>query len=808
MLISIDWIKDFVELPSELSPKEIGVKFTLGTAEVEDVLTVGEHLEIIKVAEILEIEKHPEADKLNLVTFNFGGKENKRVVCGASNVRVGLKTAYAPLGITLPNGLTLEPKKIRGVLSEGMLCSEEELGFADSSEGILDLPADSPIGQTMLEFYNEKKDILLDVDNKSLTHRPDLWGHYGLAREFGAVFEKELKNPFDSAWEEKMKSHFNSEASPITPKLEGKSSCLAYFGLSLDDVKVDESPKWLKSRLTAVGLRPINNIVDISNYVMLELGMPLHIFDRDLIKDGKIVIKENGSESAFTTLDEVERKLVPTDTVICDSEKPLVLGGIMGGLNSGVTDNTSKIFIEVANWQAARVRSTSTRLGLRTDSSQRYEKTLDSKLCERTLLRTLDLVMQLCPGAKVIGKPEYDGVDLNSIETLVLKTSIKKINTVLGLEVSEEKILSIFKALDFKVDQSGEELTVTIPSYRSTKDIDCEADLVEEVGRIIGYDNIAPSSPKLTIEPVRLTTAQALHRNIRDFMVYSGNSFEVNSYPLIGEKLMEKCLWPTRSELNLLNSISKDHSVMRDSIVPNALAIAGTNAKNMDNFSFFELGRSYHKGSKQFATERSELLIAMYSKEATPFMELVNTTSRLLSSVNIPFDLANKNPKFKNALISEEWKGVHPFEFLNIRIMGKMHGVITSVHPLVLKQYKIKGHLSIAVVDLSQVEGRPMKDKVKYKPLAKFPSSNFDCTVVVENSTSVGEILASLKKVKIKELQPTKVVDIFTQEDGKKAVTLRSTFMDNEKTLSGEFITECSNKIVSTLENNGFPLKS
>ena len=808
MLISIDWIKDFVDLPNDLSPQEIAIKFTLGTAEVEDVLTVGEHLEIIKVAEIVEIEKHPEADKLNLVTFNFGEKETKRVVCGASNVRVGLKTAYAPLGITLPNGLTLEPKKIRGVLSEGMLCSEEELGFSESSEGILDLPADTPIGQTMLEFYKETKDILLDVDNKSLTHRPDLWGHYGLAREFGAVFEKELKNPFDSVWEDKMKGHFNSEASPISPKLEGESSCLAYFGLSLDDVKVTESPKWLKSRLAAVGLRPINNIVDISNYVMLELGMPLHIFDRDLIKDNQIIIKANDSESNFTTLDEVERKLIPTDTVICDSEKPLVLGGIMGGLNSGVSDTTTKIFIEVANWKAAKVRSTSTRLGLRTDSSQRYEKTLDSKLCERTLLRTLDLVMQLCPGAKVIGKPEYDGVDLNSIETLVLKTSVERLNNVLGMEVSEEKILRIFKALDFKVDKEGNDLTVTIPSYRSTKDMDCEADLVEEVGRIIGYDNIASSSPMLTIEPVRLTAAQALHRNIRDFLVYSGNSFEVNSYPLIGEKLMEKCLWPTRSELNLLNSISKDHSVMRDSIVPNALAIAGTNAKNMDDFCFFELGRSYHKGTKQFSTERSELLIAIYSKESTPFMELVNTTSRLLSSVNIPFDLSNKNPKFKNCLISEDWKGIHPFEFLNIRIMGKMHGVMTSVHPLVLKQYKIKGHLSIAVIDLSQVEGRPMKDKVKYKPLAKYPSSNFDCTVVVDSSVSVAEILASLKKVKVKELQVTKIVDIFTQDDGKKAVTLRSTFMDNEKTLSGEFITENSNKIISTLENSGFPLKS
>ncbi|PIK15851.1 phenylalanine--tRNA ligase subunit beta [Halobacteriovorax sp. JY17] len=807
MLISTEWIKDFVSIP-DISPKDLGVKFTLGTAEVEEVIVVGDHLEKIRVAEIVSIESHPEADKLNLVTFNYGDKENKRVVCGAANVRVGLRTAYAPLGVSLPNGLVLEPKKIRGVLSEGMLCSEEELGFAEESAGILELPADAPIGQNMIDYYNETKDILLDVDNKSLTHRPDLWGHYGLAREFGAIFEQELKVPYDDKWASNLKAKFTTDNSPIVPKLEGESACKAYFGLSIDNVKVEEAPLWMKKRLLAVGLRPINNIVDISNYVMLELGMPLHIFDRELIKDEKIIIKSLGTETEFITLDEEKRDLIASDTVICDSEKPLVIGGLMGGLNSGVTETTKKVFIEVANWQAAMVRSTSTRLGLRTDSSQRYEKTLDSKLCERTMLRTLELILELCPEAKVVGKMEYDGEDLDSIPTLKINTSIKKINTVLGLPVSEEKILSIFSALDFGIERNGDDLEIAIPSYRSTKDIDCEADLVEEIGRIIGYDNITPSSPKLTIEPVRLTPAQELHRRIRDFMVYNANSFEVNSYPLVGEKLLEKCSWPTRSGLDLLNSISKDHSIMRDSIIPNALAITATNVKNFNKFSFFELGRTYHKGQKSFAQEKSELIIAMYSKEETPFMDLVNDTTKLLSATNIPYDLSEKHPKFKNEVVSEDWVGVHPFEFYNIRIMGKMKGVITSIHPLILKQYKIKGHLSIAVVDLTQVEARPLKDKVKYSPLAKFPGSTFDCTVVANEHTNVGEVLNSLQKLKIKELQSTKIVDIFSLESGNKAITLRSVFMDPEKTLDGEFITQSSKKIVDELEKAGFPLKS
>ncbi|MCO4755132.1 MAG: phenylalanine--tRNA ligase subunit beta, partial [Bacteriovoracaceae bacterium] len=494
MLISLNWIKDFVELPS-LDADELANSFTMTTAEVEDVKTTFSHLKEIRVAQIEQVRKHPEADKLNLVTFNFGGKETKEVVCGAPNVREGLKIPYAPLGVTLPNGLTLEPKKIRGVLSEGMLCSETELGIGEGSNGIMELPEDAPIGQPMLEFLGVQADVVLDVDNKSLTHRPDLWGHYGLAREFAAAHEKVLKKPYGSEWQSRLESNFNQESSPIKPKVDKDSSCVAYWGLSLDGVEVKESPLWIKNRIEAAGLRPINNIVDISNYVMLELGMPLHIFDRESIKDQTIHIKRSGKEQSFTTLDEVERKLVDEDTVICDSEKPLVLAGIMGGLNSGVNEKTSKVFIEVANWNAEQVRTTSTRLGLRTDSSQRYEKSLDSLQCYQTLLRTLELILESCPSAKVIGKPEYDGADLSELKPLTIKTSTAKIKTTLGFDLDEQRLVSIFEALDFKVEKENENLIVNVPTFRTTKDIECEADLIEEVGRMIGYDNIEPVAP-------------------------------------------------------------------------------------------------------------------------------------------------------------------------------------------------------------------------------------------------------------------------------------------------------------------------
>ncbi|WP_412463094.1 phenylalanine--tRNA ligase subunit beta [Halobacteriovorax sp. RT-2-6] len=807
MLISIDWIKDFVKVP-DLDANEIGSKFTLATAEVEDVLSVGDHLEAITVVEVLEKEKHPEADKLNLVTFT-NGKDKFQVVCGAANVRIGMRTAYAPLGITLPNGLTLEPKKIRGVLSEGMLCSEEELGFAEDSAGIIELDKmfDNPeLGTNMLTLFNQTKDILLDVDNKSLTHRPDLWGHYGIAREFATIFDNELQKPFCVDWAANLKAKFSTDAAPIKIKVEEGTSCLGYFGLSVDNVKVGESPAWMKRRLQAVGLRPINNIVDISNYVMLELGIPLHIFDREKIKGDTVVISALKSDSEFTTLDEENRKLVAGDTVIGDSEKPLVLAGIMGGLNSGVDENTTKIFIEVANWKAAEVRKTSTRLGLRTDSSSRYEKTLDSLMLERTLLRTLEYVLKENPEAKVVGDMQYDGPNLLEIKPISIPSSAAKINKALGKEVSFDEMKRIFNSLDFNIEGTAESFVAHIPSYRATKDIETGSCLVEEIGRVIGFDNIAPVSPKLDIAPVKLSPAQKLHRRMKNFMVNHANAFEVMTYPMIGPSLLKKSLYEHKGGLELINALSKDASLMRESLAPSFLEAASQNAKNSSAFKFFELGRTYHANDKDFVKEESVFGALYFDKEATPFMDLLNDTTRLLDCCNVNYQLNERNPKFKSNAIDEEWAGIHPFEFYNFRIQGKMDGVIFSVHPLVLKQFKIKGNVSIALINMSAFESREQKDKTKYQPLAKFPGSTFDCTVEVDTNVAVGTILNSLSKLKIKELVSTSIADIFVQ-DNKKSVTVRSEFLDPNSTLSGEFITEASNKVIETLEKNGFPLK-
>jgi phenylalanyl-tRNA synthetase beta chain len=807
MLISLDWIKDFVKLP-EMDANDMANDFTMKTAEVEGVEATGEFFNRIRVAEITSLRKHPEADKLNLVTFMYGEEVTKEVVCGADNVRVGLKIPYAPLGTILPGNFKLGPKKIRGILSEGMLCSETEMDLGAGNGGLMELPKDAEVGMSMAAFLGYKSDVILDVDNKSLTHRPDLWGMYGLAREFGAIYNSPLKDTFNGEWKSNIESWFTAADSPIIPTVDKDSSCLAYWGVSMRGVKVGPSPKWMQERLTKLGLRPINNIVDISNYVMLELGIPLHIFDRDLIKDAKINIKRIGVETTFQTLDEVERKLIASDTVICDSEKPLVLAAIMGGANSGVNDDTHNIFIEVANWRAEQVRTTSTRLGLRSDSSARYEKSLDSTLCYRTLLRTIELIKELSPEADVVGRPHFDGVKEDNAQTLVIKTSTTRINNVLGTDKSRKEITAILSSLDFKVEDSGEDLNVTIPSYRKTKDIDCEADLVEEIGRIVGYDNIEDKSPMLAVTPVRLTPSKKLQRGIQDFMTMEAKALEIITYPLVGKKLLDKADWhTTNEELVLVNALSKESDRMRPTMVASLLEAASKNVKNYSDFSLFEIARSYMPDARNFSKENLQLGVVLYSKSDNKFLELINHVEKLLNSLKVPFNFTPDTSKFKNEVIPTHWSGCHPHEYLNVRIMGKMYGALTTIHPLTLRQFKIKGNLSMAIIDFSMVEDKAPKDKFKYKHINKFPVSTFDCSVVATSDTPAEDVLAVLAKVKLKELTSKKILGVFDLGDGNKSITLRSYFEDPTQTLSKDFLLSAQQKIIETLGNAGYALK-
>jgi phenylalanyl-tRNA synthetase beta chain len=803
MLISLNWIKDFVELP-ELSAQELASRFTLTTAEVEGVTTSGQGMENVQIVQVLSKKPHPEADKLNLVTFETG-KGAREVVCGAPNVKEGMKVFYAPVGTTLPSGLTLEPKKIRGILSDGMLCSSVELGLGAGIDGLMELSQDAKVGQKFSEFKNEKPDVILEVDNKSLTHRPDLWGHYGLAREFAANHEKVLKNPFDENWQKKTAAHFNSQLGKVDFSVEDDSACWAYMGLNIEGVTVGESPKWMQTRLLAVGLRPINSIVDISNYVMTELGMPNHIFDADRINGKKLVIRRQKNEGKFKTLDSQERSLIAYDTVIADEKDTVVLAGIMGGESSGVVSATKNVFLEVANWDPAEVRKTSVRLGLRSDSSQRYEKTLDSHLCERTLLRLVDLILQLNPAAKVVGTPKKWFKDSALAKPVTLDFSATRITKVIGEDVATSRLQSYFTALGFDVKLNGENFKVTVPTWRTTKDISCVDDLVEEIGRMIGYDNIKPKSPLLPVRPVRLAPGKVMYRRIQDFMTFEAKALEVMTYPLVGADLLKKAKWPKEaSDLVLVNAISVEQDRMRPSIVPSALAVMAENQKHYSDFAFYEFGRSY----LGFENERSCLLLGLYSKEKSRFTELLNHTEKLLSTLGLSGEFAARQEKFPNTLVPYEWIGSHPHEYVNLRIQGKFQGAATTVHPLAMKEFKAKGFFSFVVIDLTDFENRETKDKTKYSPIPKFPNSSFDISVSATNETAAADVVKALQALKLKQLKSVSVLGVYGYSESHKSITLRTVFEDTSATLTSEFLSEAEKQVVQALEKAGFPLRS
>lgn len=803
MLISLDWIKDFTVIP-DLSPKEIGEKFTLTTAEVEGVQETGAGLNLIRVAEIISFVPHPEADKLNLVTFNLGGGETKEVVCGAPNVKVGIKVPYAPTGATLPNGMKLEPKKIRGILSEGMLCSEVELGLGVGKGGLMELSSSAVAGQLLVDYLKLKRDVILEVDNKSLTHRPDLWGHWGLAREFATQYKTDLKNPYDESWQKKIESYFTKELSPVAFEVEPSSSCLSYMGISIQNIKLTSTPSWIDQRLQAVGLRSINSLVDISNYVMVELGIPNHIFDQDKIK-GLLKIKTVGSNIKFKTLDEVERDLEATDTIIADAEKPLVLAGIMGGASASVENSTKNIFVEVANWEAPLVRKTSVRLGLRSDSSQRYEKSLDSTQCYKTLLRLIELILQVHPEAKVVGQPQ-SFLKNQATPDLHLTLSHDRLISQLGKEISSNEILDIFTRLGFKPELKEQTYHVRIPSFRTTKDISCSADLVEEIGRVIGYDNIQSKSPLLEVRPIRLSATKIFHRKIQDFLTLEAKSYEVMTYPLVGDAILKKSHWPVMNEnLVLVNALSNDSDRMRPSLVPSALQIMAENQKHFSKFSFFEIGRSY----LNFTDEKNHLLLGFYSKSESCFLELINHVEKLLGFLQVPFDISAPDAKFPNLLIPKEWMGWHPHESLNVRIMGKFSGALTTVHPLLMKEFKARGFFSFCVIDLSMLENKIPKEKFKYIPISKFPSTTFDCSVEVAKDVMSAEPLKILSsKLKSASIKSTSILGVFPISDQLKSVTLRVVFESIEGTLTPELIKSLETQVVETLKNGGFPLRS
>ena len=586
MLLSMNWISDFVDLTG-LDKLELINKFSLSTAEVEnEIFFKGSDISGIVVAQIVSVSEHPESKKLHLLKVDMGAPELVDVVCGAPNVRVGMKTAFAKLGAKIGE-IEITPRKLAGYTSYGMCCSEKELGIGDSNEGIMDIAEDVALGTDLKELY-DIEDIVFEVDNKSLTNRPDLWGHYGIAREFAALAGRQLR-PLDVVDLEK----YNN-----LPKIDMKIEndlCYRYSCINVNNINVHKSPMNMRIRLFYCGMRGINLLADLTNYLMLEMGQPMHAFDSRKVEN--IRIKTFDKAFSFTTLDGVEREIDENTLMICNGDTPVAIAGIMGGLDSEIVEDTSTLTLESATFDAVSVRKSASRLAHRTDASMRYEKSLDPEMTVTAIARFVKLLTDIDNGAKVVSSltdeyaKKYDKVSLSFDKAFVDKYT--------GIEISSDTIVKTLVSLGFGVGVKDNSFTVDVPSWRATKDVTIKADIIEEITRIYGYDNFDVHTTAVPLYPVRMSQEKDDEERIKDILVKRFDLHELHSYVWAYYDEYKALGIEVESNVELINAANPNIRTIRNSIIPTQLCQVKYNTNYAPSFGVFEIGRIKQSQGRQ-----------------------------------------------------------------------------------------------------------------------------------------------------------------------------------------------------------------
>ncbi|PKM88360.1 phenylalanine--tRNA ligase subunit beta [Candidatus Falkowbacteria bacterium HGW-Falkowbacteria-2] len=599
MYLSINWLKDFVKISKKTTPEELASLLTLHTVEVEGWQEQSQTYNNVVVGRVLSVTQHPNADRLRLTKVDIK-KETLDIVCGAPNVAVGQKVAVALIGAILPNGLEIKESEIRGEKSYGMICAQDELGLGTDHEGIMVLNDNAKVGQFFADYLN-LKDTTLEIDNKSLSNRGDLWGHYGMARELGALLKTPLL-PYPQPDEESLKAEGKAE---LSVKIENKKACSRYIAVKIDNVKMAESPAWIKERLSAVGARPINAIVDITNYVMLECGQPLHAFDATGIK--KIGVRYSKLDESLETLDGKERLLPEETIVITNDNEPIALAGVIGGAQSGIKENTESIIIEAATFDAVSVRKATARLNLRTEASMRFEKTLDPHLPEIAWKRAWQLIKEVFPEAKLAGAT-VDVVNFE-MEPVAISVDFSWLKKRLGRDISRKDTVTILERLGFSVTVEGNILLVTPPTWRAVKDVSIKEDILEEVARVIGYNEI-PSLPlSATLSLLPENEELKLERKVQDVLSGTGHLTETYNYSFVSESSLTKLNFDVKNYLKLVNPISEQHVYLRQSLLTNMLQNVRTNQFNYPEFGLFEIGRIFLPIAGEYVKdEKGELM--------------------------------------------------------------------------------------------------------------------------------------------------------------------------------------------------------
>lgn len=804
MKVSLNWLKKYLNLPVGVTPEEIALKLTMGTVEVEGWEKMDENLDKIVVGKVLEVNNHPNADKLKVCQVEIGEKKSQ-IVCGGSNVRKGMLVVVAQLGAKVRwHGegelVEIKPANLRGVDSEGMICAASEIGLANlfpakEEKEILDLNGLSRVKSgTPVAKALGLDDTIIEIDNKSMTNRPDLWGHYGLARELAAIYSKRLTkyNPPEIKPGKDRK---------ISVTIEDYKLCPRYMAVEISNVAIKPSPLWLQEKISAVGLRPINNIVDVTNYVMLDLGQPLHSFDADLFKSEKIVVRRAKDGEEFVTLDEQKHHLDSSILVIADEEKPVAVAGVMGGLSSGISSATKKIIFESANFEAATIRRAAVKLGLRTDASARFEKSLDPNLCEWALKKAVQLVLEICPEA-VVTSPVVDEAHFH-LQQGPLETTFTFLNKKIGIELEKKQITGILERLGFGVKTKKDSLAVTIPTWRATKDITIPDDLVEEVARIYGYDNIQTNLPKFSIRPPEKNILRQLENKVRDLLVLNQGYFEVSNYSFVSANQIERMGDETDLYIALDNPLSKEKPFLRRNLVLNLLENLVKNLEFSSSLKIVEIG-------KTFLIDKSGVRVSEKGDELLPRQDSMLTAVFIEKKNQEPFQSVRLAAETIFQGLSYAWQAVtlpklyvwqHPSRSAGLQVQGEIVGQVYEVNPLVANNFGLTEKIGVLEINLSKLSEFVPKTIV-YQPIPVFPEIVRDLAMILPKEITHEEIEKTILSVDplIKEVE---LFDVFVGEniqEGNKSLAYHLVLAHKEKTLTTAEADTVQTKVIKTLQ--------
>lgn len=792
MDLSLRWLSDYVD--TGVTPKQFCDAMTMSGSKVECYSEEADYITNCVVGKITHIEKHPDADKLQICQVDVGNR-TVQIVTAATNVFEGVLVPVALDNSTLANGIKIKKGKLRGVVSEGMMCSVAELGVTVHDfpyaieDGILIIEEDCKPGDNIREALGLNDTT---VEFEITSNRPDCLSVIGLAREAAATFDKELHLP-----EPKVEHETGDIHDMLSVEVKNPNLCRRYIARMVKNIKIAPSPRWMRERLRASGVRPINNLVDITNYVMLEYGQPMHAFDYKYLKGGKIVVRNAEEGERITTLDGVERKLSSDMLVICDEEKPSCVAGVMGGEFSGIQDDTNTVVFESANFLGSSVRITAKKLGMRTESSGRYEKGLDSRMCLPAVERACQLVEMLGAGEVVGG---YIDIDNANEAPFTVPFQPEWINRFLGIDISAEKMISILEKIGYKVENN----IITVPSYRAG-DTRHKADIAEEIARFYGYD-VIPNTAVTGASQGGLTLEQKFEKHLGELLRANG-CYEVETYSFISPKYYDKINLPEDSELRrsvvITNPLGEDTSVMRTTCVPSMLEVISRNYNNRNlSGRLYEMGKVYlPKESPDILPDERVVAVVGTFGDKEDFFALKGILDEAfdkLGVVGVEYSALKTNPAF------------HPGRCAEITIGEKKIGVIGEIAPAVLENYEIGTRAYVASVDMADIFENRIAEK-KFKPTPRFPASGRDLAIICDDEIPAASLEKAIRTGAGKLLEKVELFDVYkgpSVAPGKKSVAYSMTLRAPDRTLTVEECDKAVAKVLKELEKLGAKLRA